>query len=416
MKFGLQTWGTKGDFRPFFALATGLKKAGHEVQLVHTAVDGKDYSEDAISADIELFQTHVGEKLAADFNPYNMGKKPGSFGEYTKLLNTYYEPLTEQMYAASRKLCAESDVVIGHSVCHTLLTAAEKTGTPRVSLALVPLVIESNQLSPLGTDFGKLINRLLWRAGDFVSTKMWFQGGQVIRNREGLPKLSSLQQQLFQSSELTIVATSPTLIEPNYYQSDHVRVTGFLNPNDETEFKMDSELLSFINNGPKPIFMTFGSCMQYNLNKETHLLIEAARASGQRAIIQSDWSTIEKPTDENIYCVGPVPHQKVFSKCSLVVHHGGAGTTQTALRCAVPSVVVPHGFDQMYWAQLVHRQSLGGRPLASSSITPKELATEIIKVLRNEEINDTCSEIGSTLRTENGVDITVKTLEKHFNK
>jgi hypothetical protein len=44
MKIGLQTWGSDGDIRPFLALAGGLRARGHEVSLVVTSVDNKDYS------------------------------------------------------------------------------------------------------------------------------------------------------------------------------------------------------------------------------------------------------------------------------------------------------------------------------------------------------------------------------------
>ena len=44
MRIGLQTWGSEGDIRPFFALAEGLQKAGHNVTLVVTSAEDKDYT------------------------------------------------------------------------------------------------------------------------------------------------------------------------------------------------------------------------------------------------------------------------------------------------------------------------------------------------------------------------------------
>ena len=44
MRIGLQTWGSEGDIRPFVALADGLNEAGHEVTLVITSVEHKDYA------------------------------------------------------------------------------------------------------------------------------------------------------------------------------------------------------------------------------------------------------------------------------------------------------------------------------------------------------------------------------------
>jgi hypothetical protein len=54
-----------------------------------------------------------------------------------------------------------------------------------------------------------------------------------------------------------------------------------------------------------------------------------------------------------------VPHPSIFSRCSLIVHHGGAGTTRTAALHAVPQLVLPMAFDQFFWAQRVRDLGLG---------------------------------------------------------
>ncbi len=60
MRIGLQTWGSEGDIRPFVALADGLKKAGHEVTLVITSVENKDYTSLAHSLGLRIRQAQEG--------------------------------------------------------------------------------------------------------------------------------------------------------------------------------------------------------------------------------------------------------------------------------------------------------------------------------------------------------------------
>ena len=132
MKIGMQTWGTDGDFFPFLALAIGLKNANHEVTIAYTSIDGTDYSEHTGAEGIKLIKANAEGRISGDTNPYAIDAKAGSFGEYTQLLEQYFDPHSEVMYEASKKLCQESDLVIGHAVCHTLLTASEKC--PRISL------------------------------------------------------------------------------------------------------------------------------------------------------------------------------------------------------------------------------------------------------------------------------------------
>jgi hypothetical protein len=43
MRIGMQVWGSDGDIRPMLALDRGLQASGHDVSLVVTSVDDKDY-------------------------------------------------------------------------------------------------------------------------------------------------------------------------------------------------------------------------------------------------------------------------------------------------------------------------------------------------------------------------------------
>lgn len=42
-----------------------------------------------------------------------------------------------------------------------------------------------------------------------------------------------------------------------------------------------------------------------------------------------------------------------------VVHHGGSGTTHSALRFGLPQLIVPHIADQHFWARCIQRQGMG---------------------------------------------------------
>ncbi|MEZ4508892.1 MAG: glycosyltransferase [Eubacteriales bacterium] len=46
---------------------------------------------------------------------------------------------------------------------------------------------------------------------------------------------------------------------------------------------------------------------------------------------------------------------------SLIVHHGGAGTTAEALRAGKPNVIVPFIVDQQFWGRRVQALGAGSR-------------------------------------------------------
>lgn len=413
MKVGLQTWGTDGDFFPFLALAIGLTQAGHEVILAYTSVDGKDYSNRADVAGIKLIRANGNVRIPGQFNPYAINARPGSFREYTTLLDRWFEPFTEAMFHASVELCRQCDVVVGHAVCYTLVTASQKFSVRRVSLVLTPIIVRSAHTSPIGIDLGAAINSFLWSAGGIISTALWFKKSKAIRKKEGLGAIKSLQKEVFTSSALTLVAASEWLCARPEDWSQTVKVTGFLNlPTTSNVSHLPEELRVFLKNGEPPVYMTFGSCLQFDLEHSTELLVEAAKLSGKRAIIQSDWSRVQKPDDSNIFCIDRVPHAEIFPHCSMVVHHGGAGTTQAALLAEKPSVVVPHGFDQVYWANQVSGQNLGGKPLKKEKLSAQVLAKEINTVLSNEKLKANASIVGKKMRKEDGVSEAIGWIEK----
>jgi UDP:flavonoid glycosyltransferase YjiC (YdhE family) len=65
---------------------------------------------------------------------------------------------------------------------------------------------------------------------------------------------------------------------------------------------------------------------------------------------------------------------------TIVVHHGGAGTTAAAFRAGVPMVIVPFMGDQPYWGRrarelgvstaLIRRKKLTEMPAHCASTTP----------------------------------------------
>ena len=404
MRIGLQTWGTDGDFFPFLALAVGLKDAGHEVSLAYTSIDGKDYSDHPLAKGIELIKADGGILAQKNINPYAIAAKPGSFKEYSKLLETYFDPFVDVMFEASEVLCSQSDLVIGHAVCHTLLTASEKHDCPRVSLVLTPLVVRSKYVSPVGIGLGPVLNSFLWSVGGYVATQTWFKKANTLRKAQSLAPIQSLQKELFTSDYLTIVAASSTLTERPKDWRSNIQMTGFLNlPSSELEWNMPNDLRAFIDEGEPPIYMTFGSCMQFDLQRSTQLLIEAAKTSGKRAIIQSDWSELGLDENPNIFRIEKAPHQTIFPHCSVIVHHGGAGTTQAALLSEKPSIVVAHGFDQPYSGKQLQLAQAGGNVFQRHKVTAKELADEIAVISNSSAIRQKASDIGARMKLENGV-------------
>jgi vancomycin aglycone glucosyltransferase len=114
----------------------------------------------------------------------------------------------------------------------------------------------------------------------------------------------------------------------------------------------------FLARGEPPVYFGFGSMRV--LEGSSRALIEAARAVGRRSIISQGWGNLQ-PIDNGGDCISvdDVSHGKLFPRVAAIVHHGGAGTTTAAARSGKPQVIVPHHYDQFYWAHRIKELGIG---------------------------------------------------------
>ena len=105
-------------------------------------------------------------------------------------------------------------------------------------------------------------------------------------------------------------------------------------------------------------------------------------AVGCRAVIQLPWTDLDAfETDDKVFKVQRSPYNKVFPRCALIVHHGGAGTTQESLLSGRPSLIVAHVSDQFFWGSQLERLGAAGRTLKRKGLRPAVLARGIADVL-----------------------------------
>jgi UDP:flavonoid glycosyltransferase YjiC (YdhE family) len=104
---------------------------------------------------------------------------------------------------------------------------------------------------------------------------------------------------------------------------------------------------------------------------------------------------------DDVLVVDEAPHTWLFPHMAAVVHHGGAGTTGTALQSGTPSIVVPSFADQFFWGQRV--RSLGvGMNLPRRELSVSAL-TGAIEATREPDLRQRAAELGKRLADEDGV-------------
>ena len=104
---------------------------------------------------------------------------------------------------------------------------------------------------------------------------------------------------------------------------------------------------------------------------------------------------------DSMFKIEAAPHGWFIPQMAAVVHHGGAGTTGTALQSGTPSIVVPSFADQFFWGERV--AALGvGTTLPRRRLTAESLS-EAIASTSESRIRAEAATFGERLRSEDGV-------------
>ncbi|MDH5509821.1 MAG: glycosyltransferase [Nitrospinota bacterium] len=421
MRIGLQTWGSDGDIRPFCALAGGLAANGHQVTLAVASVDNKDYTTLGDSMGFKVIpackkmehtQAEADDLVRRIIGTRNLAS------QFIILFREMLEPTLDDLLESANSLCGQNDLVIGHAAVYPLFIAAEMRGIPTVAVSPIPSLYRSAHTPPDGVpNLGKWLNSLAWKIAEVGGT--WIMGPSInkLREQSGLGPQSSPMRNFWEHDRLNLICASPSICRKYPDWNDNLQIPGFFNIPDEAErWEIPGDLLSFLDYGEPPVYITFGSFTQFDIDNNIELMAATAKLLKQRAIIQAHWenSTI-LPDLDDVYLVRKAPHHQIFPRCAAVVHHGGAGTTQSSLFCGCPSIVVSHAFDQFFWAKRLYDIGVGGKPLLKRDITPKKLAAAIMNVVEDKAMKERAEKFGANMMEENGVATAVELIEKRYS-
>ena len=133
----------------------------------------------------------------------------------------------------------------------------------------------------------------------------------------------------------------------------------------------------------------------------------------KKIIIQSGWArlTIEH-LNAKICFVPRVSHDQLFKYASMVIHHGGAGTTASVLHAGVPNIVIPHIVDQWFFASEIKRLGVGIE--VKRRTWPKDLEKAVRTVEKAKIISLRASNLAKQLSIEDGPNNAIRILESLY--
>jgi sterol 3beta-glucosyltransferase len=209
---------------------------------------------------------------------------------------------------------------------------------------------------------------------------------------------------------------SPSVIGPPNDWPETVHTTGFWFL-DEPEYTPSPDLVAFLESGPPPVYVGFGSMASQHPEDVARLVVEAIRRSGNRGVLATGWGGVGPvEASDDLFCVDAVPHDWLFPRMAAVVHHGGSGTTAAGLRFGKPTVICPFAVDQPYWGRVVADLGVGPRAIPQRRLTADRLARAIELATRDEAMQRRTERLGERIRAEQGVARAVEIIEATINR
>ena len=219
--------------------------------------------------------------------------------------------------------------------------------------------------------------------------------------------LDSSVRKAFVRALICCTTRSPALIPKPKDWGPHIEIAGFYFLSAGLSYAPPMDLTTFLDAGPPPIYIGFGSIVVEDPNAMTRLIFDAVKKTGQRALVSKGWGGFgadELGVPPGVFMLGNVPHDWLFTRVSCVVHHGGAGTTAAGIACGKPTVVVPFFGDQPFWGAMVAKAGAGPHPIPYKQLTADNLAKAIMEAL-NPTALQRARDLGAKISSEKGADI-----------
>ncbi|HEX7975993.1 MAG TPA: glycosyltransferase [Anaerolineales bacterium] len=420
MQVTILTIGSRGDVQPYVALGKGLRSAGHAVKLSTHAEFGPFARLHGL--DFARLHGNPQELLAGDLGQefLGTGQNPVRFlRAFARIASEMMRDILRDSLAA----CQGADLILfsvnGWFGAQPIM---EKLRIPGMAAYLQPVSPTRAFPSisfPVGLHLGGLFNRLTYPVSQELGWQLLRDPLNAARKEVlGLPPVPfwSPFERMHRERFPILYGYSPRVLPKPKDWGDWLTPTGYWFLDQEEGWRPPASLVSFLEAGPPPVYLGFGSMRDRNPEQTTRLALEALELAGQRGLLLAGWGSLgEADLPESVYRLESAPHEWVFPRVAAAVHHGGAGTTAASLRSGTPTVTAPYFADQPFWGQRVFELGAGPRPIPRKRLTAQNLAAAIQVAVQDREMRRTAAELGAALRLEDGVGRAVEIIERLFD-
>lgn len=410
MRIVLIAVGSMGDVQPMVMLGKTLAARGHRVtvsafEALQPLIANAGLEFHALPGDAERY---IGDIIKPGACPFTFLKR------LENALNGALEPLIASLYDA----CLNTDAVVTTFFGTTVYAFADFLGIPLIQSnycltdetgdACLPVMRQP----PLGAAFNRATYRLAYRMIGMLERRY----AHPFCKRMSIPVRSMKNGPDYRIRGISVpvlYAFSERVVPRPPEWGENIRIVGFWEKNADA-YTPSAELSAFLSAGETPVYIGFGSMTSGDMDGALHTVLQTLSHTGIRAVLSSGWSGFSDVSFPDAVHVlrEYVPHQWLFSQVRAVVHHGGAGTTASGLTAGKPSLIVPFGSDQFFWANHVHRLGCGPKPLPRARLTTQSFQTALEDLVRTSAYAENASRLQRLLAQENGLETAADWIEK----
>jgi sterol 3beta-glucosyltransferase len=407
MRIAIIAPGTRGDVQPYIALGKGLQRAGHYIRLV-THLN----FEDLVCAHGLEFWPMAGDVQAIVQSETMQARiEQGNF--ISLIAQMAKESKLAAVQSAQDALAAAREmelVLAGMGGIFTGFAIAEKLKLPCLQAYLVPFTPTRQFASVLVPTLPGWLGTAPNRVSHHLTRQVMWQGlrsadalaRQKVLNLPPAPRKGPFDSECTRGLPV-LYGFSPAVIPAPPDWGPEIIVTGYWFLDAASEWSPPRALIDFLEAGPPPVYVGFGSMSSRNPEAAARLVLEALHISGQRAVLLSGWGGLRQDDlPASVLMLDSIPHAWLFPRMAAVVHHGGAGTTAAGLMAGVPSLVIPFFGDQPFWGRRIAELGVGPQPIPRKKLTAERLAQSILQAVTDPEIRQKAAALGAKIQAEDG--------------
>lgn len=413
----MATVGSQGDLFPFLAVGRELAARGHQVTIGVHGIHREAVAEAGLTFLLASGIEEPADKAAFAARAFDPVRGPRF------VVRDLAAADVAASYAALAPVCRDADAIVTTTLAFAGQILGETTGAAWLSAVFAPSVFLSAFDPPAtGVSFVDRFLRaspqrggLLRRFVEWV-TSSWTAEVRRFRASLGLAPVSEGGDPLHRGQHArdgVLAMYSPLLGHPPADAPGNTRVTGYCRYAASAGL-LSPELSAFLDAGDPPIVFTLGSAAVHAGERFLHESLVAAGALKRRAVLligsPEMRARLPRELPDGVVAFEYAPHGALFARAAAVVHHGGVGTTQEALRAGRPQLVVPHGFDQPDNAARVVRLGVGD-VLPARKYRADRAARKLAVLLGDDGIGLKAQMVAAGIRAEQGAMVAADAIE-----